>query len=360
MRTKELLNDYQEVKECDFKGEHYSVRDNGAVYRHARQGKKLRKDDNSWTFGTPNAKNGYMFLGGIVRIHQIVATAFFGERDTKVYVVDHKDSNRRNNRVENLRWLTKFENSLANPATRKKIIMCCGSLEAFLTNPTLIRRFANQNPDYSWMRTVSKEEAKRTLENMNEWAIRPIEKPKGRKIGEWVYKSVGFNSQMEIKNGSMQFGQRINGVKQIATGHNQPPRVQNSAICEAKSPITAVQKNWKTPTDFPLCPTVISETALLDYYGNLTKGKLLTRNVYGGTSILDFAMNDEKSYIWVLCKRTDKKPIKPWTLAGIYVENGKFVHENLHSFFDEKGGLKYFILAQGKEWTEGDCLDDYC
>ena len=43
-----LLDDYQEVKECDFKGEHYSVRDNGAVFRHARPGKKVRKDDERW------------------------------------------------------------------------------------------------------------------------------------------------------------------------------------------------------------------------------------------------------------------------------------------------------------------------
>ena len=34
---------FTEVRECDYKDEHYSVRDNGAVYRHAREGKKVRK-----------------------------------------------------------------------------------------------------------------------------------------------------------------------------------------------------------------------------------------------------------------------------------------------------------------------------
>ena len=47
-------------------------------------------------------------------------------------------------------------------------------------------------------------------------------------------------------------------------------------------------------------------------------------------------------------------------LTGIYVDDGKFVHENLHSFFEEKGGYKQFTLAQGKEWTGGDSIDDYC
>ena len=358
MCTQELIDRYQEIKECDFKGEHYSVRDNGAVYRHARLGKKVRKYDNLWTFGKPNTANGYMYISN-VRIHQIVATAFLGERDTKVYVVDHKDTNRRNNRVENLHWLTRLENVLKNPATLKKITMCCGSIEAFLSDPSLIRRFANHNPDYSWMRSVTKEEAKRTLDNMNEWASRSIDKAKGGKMGDWIYKTQGFNPQMKIMNELMNRGQERKRT-QHRTDYKQKSDVVISNIIEAKSPSSAVQKDWKTPTEFPLCPAELSETALLDYYANLSKGKVLTNNVFGGTVILEYAMNNEQTQIWVLCKLTEKNPVKPWVLTGIHIDNGKFVHENLHSFFKEKGGYKYFTLAQGKEWTGGDCFDDYC
>lgn len=359
METIDLLNDFKEVRECDFKNEHYSVRDNGAVYRHARHGQKVRKYDNLWTFGKPNSVNGYMYISD-VRIHQIVATAYFGERDTKVYVVDHKDSNRRNNRVENLHWLTRLENTLANPATRKKIIICCGSIEAFLSNPSLIRRLASKNPDFSWMRSVTKEEAKHTLENMNEWASRPIDKANDGKMGDWIYKTLGFNPQIEIMKELMNRGRERKRTQHGYTDYNKKSDVEITNIIEAKSPSSAIQKDWKTPTDFPLCPTELSETALLDYYANLSKGKVLTNNVFGGTVILEYAMNKEQTHIWVLCKRTEKNPIKPWTLTGIYVDNGKFIHENLHSFFQEKGGYKYFTLAQGKEWTGGDCFDDYC
>ena len=358
MGSIDILNDFKEVRECDFKNEHYSVRDNGAVYRHARLGKKVRKYDNLWTFGKPNSVNGYMYISD-VRIHQIVATAYYGERDTKVYVVDHKDSNRRNNRVENLHWLTHLENVLKNPSTLKKITMCCGSIEAFLSNPSLIRRFANQNPDYSWMRSVTKEEAKRTLENMNEWARRPIGKPHGGKMGDWIYKNLGFNPQMEIMKELMDRGEIRKRTQHRDTDYNQKSDVVKSII-EAKSPSSAVQKDWRTPTDFPLCPAELSDTALLDYYANLSKGKVLTNNVFGNTVILEYAMNKELSQIWVLCKHTLKNSVKPWVLTGIHVDNGKFVHENLHSFFQEKGGYKYFTLAQGKEWTGGDCFDDYC
>lgn len=356
MNSIDLLNEFEEVRDCDFKGEHYSVRDNGAVFRHARIGKRLRKDDNRWTFGTPNATNGYMYIGGIVRIHQIVATAFFGERDTKKYVVDHKDSNRRNNRVENLHWLTRLENVLKNPATLKKVIMCCGSLEAFLENPSMLGKFANQDPNFSWMRTVSKEEGRQALKNMNEWAKQPIVEHKGKGMGEWIYQSLGFNPQMEVFNQSMQ--QMGTSKPQI----NTSPKVSSKPIEDtiaANSPINAAQKRWRTPSDFPLCPTKASDV-IETYYNNLSKGQIFSKNQYGSSMILDFAMNENKTCIWVLSKNPDKGAVKPWAFASIVMKDGKFVHENLGSFFKEDGGLKYFTLAQGKTWTGGDCFDDYC
>ena len=59
------IDDFYEIRECDYNNEHYSVRDNGAVYRHARVGKRVRKYDNMWTFGKPNYETGYLMLAGI-------------------------------------------------------------------------------------------------------------------------------------------------------------------------------------------------------------------------------------------------------------------------------------------------------
>lgn len=131
------VDDYFEVKECIYKGEHYSVRDNGAVMRHQREGKSKRKLDDIWTFGTPIADKAYLAIGS-ERVHRIVATAFHGVAPTPEHIVDHIDTNRQNNRPENLRWLTRLENALLNPITRKKIELICGSVEAFLANPQLL------------------------------------------------------------------------------------------------------------------------------------------------------------------------------------------------------------------------------
>lgn len=187
-----MINDYNEVRECVYKDEHYSVRDNGAIMRHLREGKKARRDDGIWTFGLKNPQNGYMMLGQH-RVHIIVATAFLGARDSKVYVVDHIDTNRCNNRVENLRWFTRLENALNNEITRNKIIYICGSIEAFIENPSILRerlRLVNE-PSLEWMRTVTKEEAALAYENLKRYWEEQAKNPKplvGGKMNDGIYR----------------------------------------------------------------------------------------------------------------------------------------------------------------------------
>jgi len=194
-----MLNDYNIVKECDYKGEHYSVRDNGAIMRHLREGKKVRKDDGVWTFGVKNLQNGYMMLGNH-RVHIIVATAFYGGRDSKVYVVDHIDTNRCNNRVENLRWFTRLENMLNNEITRNKIISLCGSIEAFIENPKILQNCSMLESSLQWMRTVTKEEAAVAYKNLKEYWEKQAKNPRpisGSKIEDSIYNPIQPTSFMD-------------------------------------------------------------------------------------------------------------------------------------------------------------------
>lgn len=187
-----MIDSYTETKDCIYKGERYSVRDNGAVMRHAREGKRVRKDDGVWTFGIKSPQDGYLYFGyvGGHRIHIIVANAFLGVRDSKVYVVDHIDTNRCNNRVENLRWLTRLENILNNEITRNKIIYLCGSIEAFIENPAILRERSTGDPSLDWMRTVTQEEAKIAYENVKKYWEEQVKDPKpliGSKMDQRVY-----------------------------------------------------------------------------------------------------------------------------------------------------------------------------
>ena len=116
------IDDFKKEVSCEYKGETYSVRDNGAIMRHPKKGCRVRSLDNQWTFGKKNKTNGYMFFASNIRVHQVVATAFWGHEKEDGMVVDHKDTNRCNNRAENLHWVTKLENVLNNPITRSRII----------------------------------------------------------------------------------------------------------------------------------------------------------------------------------------------------------------------------------------------
>lgn len=179
------VDDYKKVLDCKYKDEIYSVRDNGAIMRHSRLGMRVRKYDDKWTFGNKNPNTGYMELSG-ERVHRIVAYAFYGEPHSNKFVVDHIDTNRCNNRPENLRWITRLDNVLKNKITQSRIIMICGSIEAFVENPSILRGHENVNKNFEWMRTVTPEEARISYEKLMKWAE---EKPKhqGKQIDEWIY-----------------------------------------------------------------------------------------------------------------------------------------------------------------------------
>jgi len=184
------INDYREEKSCVYKGEEYLVRDNGAVLRKARPNQRTRKHDNEWTFGTKNYENGYsFFFGSGHRIHQIVATAFYGNQPSKEYIVDHMDTNRQNNRPNNLRWITKEENILNNEKTRKKIEYRTGvSAEEFLKNPSKYRNSFGK-PDVNHMRPVTQAEAIAFSHNMAKLGKAkraPINK-NPPKLESWIY-----------------------------------------------------------------------------------------------------------------------------------------------------------------------------
>ena len=109
------------------------------------------------------------------------------------HVVDHIDTNRCNNRPENLRWVTRLENALNNPITRRKIELICGSIDNFLNDPTCIRS-GSGNQSIEWMRRVSKEEADNCRNNLTKWA-ESGQVPSGKgKLGEWIYNGLSPTS----------------------------------------------------------------------------------------------------------------------------------------------------------------------
>ena len=241
------LNQYEKEVTCTYRNETYSVRDNGAIFRHRRIGYRLRPLDEKWTLGKPCKQKGYLTFSS-ESVHRIVATAFIGHQPSDKHVVDHIDTNKKNNRPENLRWVTRLENILLNPITLSKIIYKYGSIDNFLSNPSKpLNGILEQN--FEWMRTVSKEESENTRNNLLNWA-KEGKLPKGGILGEWIYSNL--NQQKE-----------------------EFPK--QKPIVQSLTPL-ALQKNWKTPSEFPNCPNFTDESALNHYNEKLIKGKIFSIN----------------------------------------------------------------------------------
>lgn len=327
------VNHFEKEIECIYKEEKYSARDNGAVLRYTLNGKRLRPTDNNWTFGKLNSKTGYLEIAS-VRIHRIVATAFHGEPPTKEHVVDHIDTNKQNNRPGNLRWVTRLENILLNPITARRIEIVCGSVEAFLADPSKFRdKFPD--PNYEWMCAVSSQEAQASKERLLAWA--KSDKPlQGGSLGEWIYNR-SVSSQI-----ADYFEEEIEFVNSLT-----PNAVQKA-------------RNWKTPSEFPCCPQINTHSPIADYTENLNVGDVFSRNHYTSSIIERFAISKDENTLWIICKSGDENPIKPYSLAEITYQNDVFVHNSLGTFFEKGGVEKQFTLAQGLEWTGGETIDDYC
>ncbi len=337
---------FEKELECDYKNEHYSVRDNGAVMRHSKAGGKIRKLDGIWVFGKPNSKNYLCFSSE--QVHRIVATAFHGVAPTSQYIVDHIDTNRHNNRPENLRWLTKLENILNNPITRNKIIYLCGSIEAFLADPSILP--ANDGyPNFAWMRRVTKEEGQNCLERMKLW----VKKDPVKVITQSTKPNIDdpFESEV-IKQGEWLFKSLSTG-KSESDSETSPPKQDKLSNCIKSLTSNAVQRivflNDK-PNEFPCTPQSFDNDPLNAYMNNLKKGAEFFRNQNGAYVVVKSAYSNDRQKIYVMTKATyitlnsgERIPVQtvdeydnntlPHSLSTIEYEDGVFIHDRVTTGF---------------------------
>ncbi|MGR3565011.1 MAG: HNH endonuclease signature motif containing protein [Heliomarina sp.] len=326
MTQDEQLHNFISEATCTYRGEDYCVRDNGAVLRRSRPGKRRRPLDETWTFGNPSTSDGYMGISSH-KVHRIVATAFHGEQPSKSHVVDHIDTNRRNNRPENLRWVTRLENILLNPISAKRVIYLYGSIEEFLANPRDPKN-GTLTSDFEWMRTVSLEEAEYSRKRMLKWAS--SDQPSGGgTLGDWVF------------------------------GRGIPPAEEPPVQLVASKTPGAVQRNWQVPAEFPLCPDVRDATPLATYFERLTADAVAVISPFGETKVGKAAMFEDGTALYILGEHGEQA-IKPWSLSQITFEDGQYVHESCGTFFTPDGAEKEFTLIQGLPWEGGDTFDDYC
>jgi len=327
------VDNFNDEVNCVFKGEAYSVRDNGALLRHQRNGKRVRALDNNWTFGKENSSNPYLHIAGI-RVHRIVATAFHGEPPDPKYVVDHIDSNCRNNRPENLRWLTRLENSLSNPATRKKIEYLCGSVEAFLDNPSMLNDL-HLEPNIAWMRTVNPEEASNCKVRMDVWANSKTRQKR----------TLGAGKR------ERSFGDRVyKPLQKWEVGLAGEP-----GLDLALTPWCA-QYMWRADAYFPCCPRTPGSNPIEDYFRNIKHGTVIAYSDHEEfcpkLTVFEFVLRKAGTSILVMTRTEDGR----WVIIGIEFHDGSrhFIHFILGSYSSKHEAGEEFSLKERfcEFWSE--------
>ena len=324
------FDDYVDEKVCEYKGRIYSVRDNGAVRRHQKEGSRPAPLDNVWTFGKKDYSNGYMMIAGL-RIHQIVATAFLGIPESPNLVVDHIDNNKCNNRPANLRWVTRLENALNNPITRAKIEMVC-SIEEFIQNPSILRGHEQKYSQFNWMRTVTPEEAKASYEKWLQWAKLPIEerKSKGGEAGEWLYENPEQRRTSEALSHS-----KISASSTWSNANrefNEAYEKQDSSLAGFKRwGIALVDRTEESI--FPLAPlsTLGGEDVIDKYRKSLILDKDFLISRYYKTIVKDVVYFEEERKLRVLSERLNAQRT-PLYIFEIWADDGIIYHKFVGSY----------------------------
>lgn len=323
--TAKNIDNFAQEKTCAYKGETYSVRDNGAVMRHEKEGGRKRNIDGNWTFGNLDDK-GFLRIGG-EKINRIVATAFFGVPPNEQYVVFHKNYNSQDNRAKNLCWVTKFEFKILQPNIQSQLRMLTGKkIEAILSDIVILQTI--DAPNLNWMKSVTQTEADKCLQK---------------------YIDLKFSTPQEREELDWNLPVSREKVKTL-----------NPDFHESLTPKAVVRGNM-IPSYFPCCPQEESENPLLAYYEKLQSGNVYYMNSRYKTLILEAAFYEEKQQVIVKCESGDgERAIKPWSVGSITFENGLYVHSLYKTCFQKDSANKYFTILQGKEWTSGNVFDDFC
>lgn len=342
--------EYNKEVRCSYKDREYLVRDNGAIFRAPKDPGFRSKYDGVWTFGEKDMNTGYMFLASSIRVHQVVCTAFHGPAPMPEMVVDHIDTNRCNNRPENLRWLTRLENALANKFTRNKIIFLCGSVEAYLEDTSILRSKALP-PNISWMRTVTKAEAEACKKHLDELVKKKTSgEPSGEGLGEYVFQS-------EKSSRAITYSDLI----------SKYPRAELEAICQKQyaEPMWECQVlNHTEESLFPSAPssTVDGNTVIGEYRRMLHPGADFLISRYYKLVVVDVRDFDDGNQLRVLTERPNGERMI-WYIFEIWTDGKVLFHQKVATFSLSKEDKAYDAfndLSTAGKHSSGPGSSFYC
>jgi hypothetical protein len=167
------------------------------------------------------------------------------------------------------------------------------------------------DPNFSWMRTVSKEEAQHAKMRMDLW----VRQDQGeRKSARVLAHRVGSDDS------------RFRPLQKWEAGLKGEPGLDFSL-----TPWCA-QFMWGPPVYFPCCPQDSAPDSVGTYFENIRIGDVFAFNeddLFPRLTVYKKVLNAEERTVCVLCSRDDNA----WAVVGLYLnEKAHFIHFHIGSF----------------------------
>ena len=115
------------------------------------------------------------------------------------------------------------------------------------------------------------------------------------------------------------------------------------------------KQDWKTPTEFPCCPTEVTGNGLDAYKDNLKEGAIFSSNEYIQYHVLDKGFSESGQLIIFAAGCEDDGIIGNFVLCSVEIKFSKYVHYCIHRFCSRDLATHYFKLYKDEEeWTDED------
>lgn len=107
-------------------------------------------------------------------------------------------------------------------------------------------------------------------------------------------------------------------------------------------------QTYTTASEFPCTPKEITNTPLKDYYNNLEKGNLFSKNKYYSAVIDKVEINERENSILILCISTDSKSENCFSIFEVTFKSNYFIHKYWTRHWNKESIEKIFDYLLGK------------
>lgn len=135
-----------------------------------------------------------------------------------------------------------------------------------------------------------------------------------------------------------------------------PSEITEDDYNKSLTPTALQAPGWRTPTEFPCCPQVVTPDGLKEYEENLKPGLMFSSNQYDNYYVIERAIVQKHNMLFILCtNRKQDGYFGTYSVAAIEIKYNKYIHISLKRFGHITDATKFYKSLIGEyELTENE------